>query len=125
MTYGAMRPGRSFAISWKHDGLVLGAASLVALLESQRQACGYGSFYSGHCAHTTGALAVNAMMGHQRGRKAVWPWMLVAGGVTPISAARLGAGRHFYTDVVAGSVAGAVIGAIVPRLHRLVPGQPD
>ena len=222
-----MRPGRSYAISWKHDGLVLGAASLVALLgrpvrervvephcfpcdeedvnpldrevvrwhsrsldalsyvveiaalatpvisslrdygpsrdflkdllvyaeviainsaanivvksivarpvprvytplfpELQRQARGYGSFYSGHCAHTTGALAANAMMGHQRGRKAVWPCMLVAGGATLISAARLGAGRHFYTDVVAGSVAGAAIGALVPRLHRLAPDQP-
>lgn len=85
--------------------------------ELQREARGYGSFYSGHCAHTTGALAANAMMGHLRGRKRIWPWMLVAGGAALISAARVGAGRHFYTDVVAGSVAGGAIGALVPRLH--------
>ncbi len=85
--------------------------------ELGREARGYGSFYSGHCAHTTGALAANAMMARLRGKKGIWPWMLVAGGATLISAARVGAGRHFYTDVVAGSLAGAVIGALVPRLH--------
>ncbi len=85
--------------------------------ELEREARGYGSFYSGHCAHTTGALAANAVMGRLRGRKGMWPWMLVAGGATLISAARVGAGRHFYTDVVAGSLAGAVIGTLVPRLH--------
>lgn len=47
----------------------------------------------------------------------MWPWMLVAGGALLVSAARVGAGRHFYTDVVAGSLAGAVIGGLVPRLH--------
>ena len=85
--------------------------------ELQREVRGYGSFYSGHCAHTTGALAANAVMGGLRGRKQMWPWMLVAGGATLVSAARVGAGRHFYTDVVAGSLAGAVIGGLVPRLH--------
>jgi membrane-associated phospholipid phosphatase len=85
--------------------------------ELEREARGYGSFYSGHCAHTTGALAANAVMGRLRGRKGMWPWVLLAAGATLISAARVGAGRHFYTDVVAGSLAGAVIGALVPRLH--------
>ena len=87
----------------------------------EREVRGYGSFYSGHCAHTTGALAANAMMGRLRGQKGIWPWMLLAGGAALISAARVGAGRHFYTDVVAGSLAGAAIGALVPRLH---PGTP-
>ena len=91
--------------------------------ELQRQARGYGSFYSGHCAHTTGALAANAAMGRLRGRKGIWPWMLVAGGATLMSAARVGAGRHFYTDVVAGSLAGAAIGALVPRLHAGTPNR--
>jgi membrane-associated phospholipid phosphatase len=85
--------------------------------ELQREARGYGSFYSGHCAHTTGALAANAVISHLRGRRGAWPWMLLAGGAALISLARLGAGRHFYTDVVAGSLAGATIGALVPRLH--------
>jgi membrane-associated phospholipid phosphatase len=92
--------------------------------ELQRQARGYGSFYSGHCAHTTGALAANAVMGRLRGRKGIWPWMLVAGGATLVSVARVGAGRHFYTDVVAGSLAGAAIGALVPRLHPGTRRQP-
>ena len=88
--------------------------------ELQREARGYGSFYSGHCAHTTGALTANALMGHLRGRRGPWPWMLVAAGATLVSVARVGAGRHFYTDVVAGSLAGAAIGGLVPRLH---PGR--
>ena len=87
----------------------------------EREVRGYGSFYSGHCAHTTGALAANAMMGRLRGKKGIWPWMLLAGGAALISAARVGAGRHFYTDVVAGSLAGAAIGALVPRLHSGTP----
>jgi membrane-associated phospholipid phosphatase len=89
--------------------------------ELQRESRGYGSFYSGHCAHTTGALAANATVGRLRGRKGIWPWILVAGGATLISATRVGAGRHFYTDAVAGSLAGAAIGVLVPRLH---PGTP-
>ena len=91
--------------------------------ELQREVRGYGSFYSGHCAHTTGGLAANAMMSALRGRKQTWPWMLVAGGATLVSAARVGAGRHFYTDVVAGSLAGAVIGGLVPRLHPVTRGD--
>ncbi len=91
--------------------------------ELQRESRGYGSFYSGHCAHTTGALAANAMMGHLRGRNRIWPWVLVAGGAALISVARVGAGRHFYTDVVAGSVAGGIIGALVPRLHAGTQGH--
>ncbi len=87
----------------------------------QREARGYGSFYSGHCAHTTGALAANAMMSRLRGRRAMGPWMLLAGGAAVISAARVGAGRHFYTDVMAGSLAGATVGALVPRLHPRAP----
>ena len=85
--------------------------------ELEREARGYGSFYSGHCAHTTGALAANAAMARLRGRRGFWPWMLAAGGAALISATRVGAGRHFYTDVAAGSLAGTAIGALVPRLH--------
>ena len=47
----------------------------------------------------------------------------MAGGATLVSVARVGAGRHFYTDVVAGSLAGAVIGALVPRLHAGMPNS--
>ena len=86
----------------------------------QREARGYGSFYSGHCAHTTGALAANAVMGRLRGQRGIWPWMLLASGAALISAARVGAGRHFYPDVVAGSLAGAAVGALVPRLHPAI-----
>jgi membrane-associated phospholipid phosphatase len=88
--------------------------------ELEREARGYGSFYSGHCAHTTGALMANAVIGDLQGRRALWPWMLVAGGTVFMSAARVRAGRHFYTDVLAGSAAGAIVGALVPCLHKRV-----
>jgi len=37
---------------------------------------------------------------------------------TFVSIERVRAGRHFPTDVIAGSIAGAGIGLVVPHLHR-------
>lgn len=49
----------------------------------------------------------------------VWAGALSAAGVT--GCLRVASGRHFPTDVIAGAVAGSMIGCIVPLLHR-VPG---
>lgn len=49
------------------------------------------------------------------------PWITLAIGtlVTAfVSYERVRAGQHFATDVIAGSIAGAGIGVLVPHVHR-------
>ncbi|HEY6050416.1 MAG TPA: phosphatase PAP2 family protein, partial [Thermoanaerobaculia bacterium] len=66
---------------------------------------GYRSFYSGHTSLTVAALAASAMTLRLRRGEKVWPW-IVAGLVgAMVSAERVAAGRHFYTDVAVGFVA--------------------
>jgi undecaprenyl-diphosphatase len=49
------------------------------------------------------------------------PWLTLAGG-TMLTAfvgyERIRAGAHFPTDVIAGTMAGAAVGVLVPHLHR-------
>ena len=87
------------------------------VLNLEKRASSYRSFYSGHTAQLTNALVANAVMSRLRGKKRVWPWALAAIGTAAVSLARVGCGRHFYTDVAAGAVAGAVVGSLVPLLH--------
>ncbi len=82
-----------------------------------RKASAYRSFYSGHSAGLAGALVASAVMSRQRGRKRAWPWPLAAAATAAVSFARVGAGRHFYSDVVVGALAGGAVGSLVPLLH--------
>ena len=77
----------------------------------------YRSFYSGHTAQMANALVANAVMSHLRGKRRAWPWALAAIGTLSVSVARVGSGRHFYTDVAVGALAGVTVGALVPLLH--------
>ena len=83
----------------------------------EKKASGYRSFYSGHTAQMANALAANAVMSHLRGRRRKWPSAVAAVGTTAVAAARVGAGRHFYSDVITGAAAGAVVGSLLPLLH--------
>ncbi len=78
---------------------------------------GYRSFYSGHTAQIATALVAHAVMSRLRGRKGSWPWTVAALGTLSMAAARVGAGRHFYSDVAAGALAGGLVGSLVPLLH--------
>jgi membrane-associated phospholipid phosphatase len=49
------------------------------------------------------------------------PWITLALATalsTFVSVERVRAGKHFPTDVIAGSLAGAGVGIVVPHLHR-------
>jgi len=83
----------------------------------ETKASGYRSFYSGHVAHMASALCANAVVSHFRGRGSLRPWGLAAVGTAAVAFARVGAGRHFYSDVTAGALAGAAVGTLVPLLH--------
>jgi membrane-associated phospholipid phosphatase len=81
------------------------------------KASSHHSFYSGHIVEMTNALVANAVMSRLRGKKGAWPWTLAVIGTLAVSFARVGAGRHFYSDVAAGALAGGMLGSLVPLLH--------
>jgi undecaprenyl-diphosphatase len=79
------------------------------------------SFFSGHAAITAAVGATATYLAFARSPHSVRPWItliLAAGLSTAVSIERVRAGKHFPTDVIAGSVAGAGIGVVVPHLHR-------
>ena len=84
---------------------------------------GYRSFYSGHVSVVVAALSVTAVtLGARHGQR-IWPWILVATLGSMVAAERVAAGRHFYTDVAVGAVAGGAVGTLVPVAHlRTEPG---
>jgi len=80
----------------------------------------YLSFYSGHTSTAFAAATSFATIFALRRpddpwRFAVWGAGLAAS--TMVGACRVLAGRHFWTDVIAGAVAGSAVGVLVPRMH--------
>jgi len=79
------------------------------------------SFFSGHAAITAAVSATATYLAFARSPHNARPWitLIVAAGLTTfVSIERVRSGAHFPTDVIAGSVAGAGIGVVVPHLHR-------
>jgi undecaprenyl-diphosphatase len=79
------------------------------------------SFFSGHASMTAAIGATATYLAFTRSPHTARPWitLLLASSLTTfVSIERVRAGKHFPTDVIAGSVAGAGIGVIVPHLHR-------
>ncbi len=79
------------------------------------------SFFSGHAAICAATSATATYLAFTRAPGTWRPWVtLVAGALltTGVSIERVRAGAHFPTDVIAGSLAGAAVGTLVPHLHR-------
>lgn len=79
------------------------------------------SFFSGHASLTATIGATATYLAFTRAPHSARPWvtLLLAAGLTAfVSTERVQAGKHFPTDVIAGSVAGAGVGVLVPHLHR-------
>ncbi|HYP74847.1 MAG TPA: phosphatase PAP2 family protein [Polyangiaceae bacterium] len=79
------------------------------------------SFFSGHAAITATVSATATYLAFARSPHNARPWITLLAGVgltTFVSVERVRAGQHFPTDVIAGSIAGAGIGLVVPHLHR-------
>jgi membrane-associated phospholipid phosphatase len=76
------------------------------------------SFFSGHTALTMAAVTSLATVERLRGN-AAWPYLLAGGGALSLTTGylRLGADKHWFTDVLTGAVWGAAVGLVVPRLH--------
>jgi membrane-associated phospholipid phosphatase len=79
------------------------------------------SFFSGHAAAVSAIGATATYLAFVRSPHSPRPWITL-GAATAITAfvgyERVRAGQHFPTDIIAGSMAGAAIGVLVPHLHR-------
>jgi membrane-associated phospholipid phosphatase len=79
------------------------------------------SFFSGHASVTAAIGATATYLAFTRDPGGVRPWLTLGGATavtTFVSVERVRAGKHFPTDVIAGVIAGAGIGIVVPHLHR-------
>lgn len=84
------------------------------------------SFFSGHASITASVAATATYLAFSRGGDPVRPWLTLGTGAlvtTLTSIGRVKSGKHFPTDVIAGAMAGAGIGVLVPHLHREAPAQ--
>ncbi|HVY26389.1 MAG TPA: phosphatase PAP2 family protein [Polyangiaceae bacterium] len=79
------------------------------------------SFFSGHASMTSAIGATATYLAFTRSSGRLRPWLTLSfftGLTTFVSVERVRAGKHFPTDVIAGAIAGAGIGVVVPHLHR-------
>ncbi len=79
------------------------------------------SFFSGHAATVASITATATYLAFQRSPNTPRPWLTLALGTALtgfVSYERVRAGAHFPTDVLAGAMAGAAVGVLVPHLHR-------
>jgi membrane-associated phospholipid phosphatase len=79
------------------------------------------SFFSGHSATVAAIGATATYLAFVRSPHTPRPWITlgVATALTAfVSYERVRSGEHFPTDVIAGAMAGAAVGIVVPHLHR-------
>jgi membrane-associated phospholipid phosphatase len=79
------------------------------------------SFWSGHAATVATVSATATYIAFIRAPRSPRPWITLAAGILMtsfVSYERVRSGEHFPTDVMAGALAGASIGVLVPHSHR-------
>jgi undecaprenyl-diphosphatase len=79
------------------------------------------SFFSGHASTVASIGATATYLAFERSPHSPRPWVTLGVSVLLtgfVSYERVRAGDHFPTDVIAGSMAGAAVGVLVPHLHR-------
>jgi membrane-associated phospholipid phosphatase len=79
------------------------------------------SFFSGHAATVASIGATATYLAFVRDPDGARPWITLGASVALtgfVSYERVRSGQHFPTDVIAGSMAGAAMGIVVPHLHR-------
>ena len=89
----------------------------------KRTADDYLSFFSGHTASTFALAAASGTVATMRGyRWAPLPWAFGGALAAGTGYLRIGADRHWLTDVLVGMVAGIAIGVAVPLALHSPPG---
>ena len=84
----------------------------------------YLSFYSLHTAVAASLAATATYLAFTRNGPEWEKWLVLGGAIVVTSVVGLGrllAAAHFTTDVLAGLGAGAVVGTLIPHLHRASP----
>jgi membrane-associated phospholipid phosphatase len=80
------------------------------------------SFFSGHSSMTAAVSATATYLAFVRAPAgSARPWITLGAGTaltTFVSIERVRGAKHFPTDVLAGALAGAGVGIVVPQLHR-------
>ncbi len=79
------------------------------------------SFFSGHASTVASIGATATYLAFERSPHSPRPWVTLGVSVLLtgfVSYERVRGGDHFPTDVIAGSMAGAAVGVLVPHLHR-------
>ena len=79
---------------------------------------GYRSFFSGHTALVFAALGSGSMTLGYRWGAWVAPWLATVVVGSSVGLERVAAGRHFYSDVIVGALAGSAVGIALPWLHH-------
>jgi undecaprenyl-diphosphatase len=86
------------------------------------------SFFSGHASTTAAVAATATYLAFVRSPNSPRPWITLGAGALLtafVSYERVRSGNHFPTDVLAGSMAGAAIGVLVPHLHHHPKESPN
>jgi membrane-associated phospholipid phosphatase len=79
------------------------------------------SFFSGHASMAFAMATSYASLFQARHPRSRWVapvWVIGMSLASVTAVARVEAGKHFWTDVIVGAVAGTGIGLVVPALHR-------
>ncbi|MBI5544380.1 MAG: phosphatase PAP2 family protein, partial [Deltaproteobacteria bacterium] len=77
------------------------------------------SFYSGHTNLAFSLVVSAGTVAHLRGYRAEpFIWGVGLPLATFVAYSRLGAQKHYLSDVVVGSLTGAAVGFLIPFLHR-------
>jgi membrane-associated phospholipid phosphatase len=81
------------------------------------------SFFSGHTSVTSSMTFMTAKIysDYHPGSKAL-PYVWAGAAIVPAATAflRWRAGKHFFSDVLVGYISGAIVGFIVPHLHKVI-----